>query len=264
MITLMAAQQRAALRGYTEHLEACGRAPGTIRVRTSYIRRAYTDLSPWTSTPAELEHWLAGHSWAPASRRSAVASLRDFHEWAVAAGHRTDDPTVGLGAPPDRSACPRPMPDGELAYAMKHADPSTWWLLRVLATTGLRRAECAQLHSRDLDGRWIVVHGKGGRVRRVPVPADVAAHVRKAHGYVFPGRFGGHITPDAIMRKVERATGHGPHSLRHRFATRTYAASHDVLAVQQLLGHASLATTQRYLGLNDDQLIAAARASWAA
>jgi site-specific recombinase XerC len=75
---------------------------------------------------------------------------------------------------------------------------------------------------------------------------------------------GGHVEADAITKRVKRATGYGPHSLRHRYATMAYAASHDLRAVQLLLGHASISTTQAYVASPLEAAKAAASAAWVA
>lgn len=116
------------------------------------------------------------------------------------------------------------------------------------------RAEVARVHSRDLvddlDGASLVVTGKGGKQRVVPLTATLAAELRaRPRGYAFPGSDDGHLSPRWVGKIVaELLPGTATmHQLRHRFATRAYAVDRDVLTVQQLLGHASPATTQRYV-----------------
>lgn len=95
------------------------------------------------------------------------------------------------------------------------------------------------------------VQGKGGRVRVLPMSDGLAARVRAeaGAGYLFPGAIGGHVSPDWVGRLVGRSLPQGwsMHSLRHRFATVAYHHDRDLLTVQGLLGHASPATTQRYV-----------------
>src|SRR5699024_10716014 len=104
---------------------------------------------------------------------------------------------------------------------------------------------------RDLMGWSLRVTGKGGRVRVVPMSDGLAATVKAQAGlgYLFPGRDGGHVSPDWVGRLVGRGLPQGlsMHSLRHRFATIAYSYDRDLLTVQGLLGHASPGTTQRYV-----------------
>jgi len=97
-------------------------------------------------------------------------------------------------------------------------------------------------------------------VRMLPIVGDLADTLAaRPAGYIFPSqRTGsGHVSDGTVQQAVRRACGVAPHQLRHRFATRVYEATGDLLAVQQLLGHASVATTQRYVGVSRDRLVAA-------
>jgi site-specific recombinase XerC len=249
---------------FQQHLTALGRSKNTVQLRLHYVRQLFADLgiSPWQVTQSDVERWLCDHpQWSTQTRRIVLTSLRQFYAWAVDTGRAESSPVASLKPPPQPRYCSHPIPDDVLAAALASTEGQTWWILRVLSTTGLRRSECARLSSHDLAGRWLTVRGKGGRQRRIPVPEDVAAHIADAHGLVFHGPDGGELNPLTLATWVRRATGYGPHSLRHRFASRIYAATGDVLAVQQLLGHASLATTQVYLGLGEDRLIRAAAAA---
>jgi integrase len=120
------------------------------------------------------------------------------------------------------------------------------------------------------------VKGKGGKIRIVPIHPQlqrliVAEKLRRNAGrsgtgyrytagldgpWLFPGQCDGHMTPAAIGKTAVRALGPGwgAHSLRHRFATRVYAGTHDLLAVQELLGHAKPETSRRYTQLSDGAL----------
>lgn len=134
-------------------------------------------------------------------------------------------------------------------------------MLRLAAEAGLRRAEIARIHSRDLVddllGWSLVVHGKGGRERVVPLPVPLALELRGyGPGYVFPGADRGHLSARWVGKLVSRALPRPwtTHTLRHRFATRAYQLERDLLAVQTLLGHASPVTTQRYVAQDEARL----------
>lgn len=126
------------------------------------------------------------------------------------------------------------------------------------------RRTIAQVHrddvTPDLLGSSLLVHGKGGKLRLVPLPDDLAAAVRDAPGWLFPGEDGGHLSARWVGKLAAQAlTGKWTlHTLRHRFATKAYGTEHDLLAVQQLLGHSSPATTQRYVATDSERLRRAA------
>jgi site-specific recombinase XerC len=247
---------------YQQHLVALGRSKETVRVRLHYTKMLFADLrkSPWDVTTSDIERWLVAHpSWSQQTRRIALTSVRQFYSWAVESGRCDRSPAAILTPPKQPHYAAHPIPEHVLGDALAASEGDVWWSLRILATTGLRRAECAGLTSDHVGGRWLSITGKGNRQRRIPCPDDVAEHVASADGPVFRGPRGGGLSPITLATRVRRATGgYGCHTLRHRYASRIYAATGDVLAVQQLLGHASLATTQVYLGIGDDRLIAAA------
>ena len=99
------------------------------------------------------------------------------------------------------------------------------------------------------------MRGKGGRTRIVPLSSHLALRLRSLPpGWVFPGNDGGHLSPRWVGKLVGRLlpVGYTMHTIRHRFATQAYAVDHDLFAVQDLLGHASPATTRAYV-LTDDR-----------
>jgi integrase len=124
---------------------------------------------------------------------------------------------------------------------------------------GLRRMEIAGLHTRDIlqcqhgetTGLDLYIVGKGGRERIVHLHSAIHVHlaaVLPRGGFVFPGQIDGHLSPAHVGKLMAAVlpAGTTPHQLRHAAATAWYAVDRDLLAVQQLLGHSSPTTTQRY------------------
>lgn len=250
---------------FLDWLRAGGQTPGTVNTRRWWITRAAGDLSPTTPetvTATQLTGWLANASWGPSTRKSALASLRRFFRWMRLAGHREDDPTalmLSITVPRHRA---RPTPDEALTAAFTRATSTEDRLMLLLgAYAGLRRTEIAALHTEHVHltaaGSWLSITGKGGVTRQIPIhPALKPVLALKTTGWVFPGRFEGHRSSDAVGRRLSHLLGPGltPHTLRHWFATTVYAGTHDLRAVQELLGHADISTTQTYIGLQSDQL----------
>jgi len=128
---------------------------------------------------------------------------------------------------------------------------------------GLRRAEIAQVHVDDLTGGpgmySLLVHGKGSNERVIPINDELAADIALAGGWLFPSQRGEHLTPRAVGVMCSELLGEHVtlHMLRHKFATRAYRGSRNLRAVQKLLGHSSLAITERYLDCDADEMRAA-------
>lgn len=258
-----------ALTGWRRALKAAGRSPGTIATRTDHIARASRALggSPWTTTAAELVDWVGGQDWARDTRRSVYASLRGFWAWGIEVGLVDASPAARLPTVQPTPPAPRPAPEPVIRAGLTGADDRLRIILRLAAEAGLRRAEIAQVHQRDLvedlAGWSLVVHGKGGKDRLVPLSDSLALAVRGrflASPWLLPGDDNGHLSARYVGVLAARALpGEWTlHTLRHRFATAAYAGERDLLAVQQLLGHTSVATTQRYVRPPDDALRRAA------
>jgi integrase/recombinase XerC len=250
---------------WTMWLRAVGRASTTINTRVEHIRwlaRDTTADEPWTLTTGDLVAWLGSHDWARETRRGVRASLRAFWRWAVMDGRADKDPTTALPAPRPSVPAPHPTPEHAYAAALHHAPPSARLMLQLAAEYGLRRAEVAQVHARDVgetsNGWTLTVHGKGGRERQVPLTPAMAWALRTKcqGGYAFPGQVDGHVSARWVGVRISRLLppGLSMHGLRHRFASNAYRLSHDLLGVQRLLGHASPTTTQVYVLVPDGRL----------
>lgn len=257
---------REPLQSYAEAMEAAGSPATTRRTRLEHLRRlarAGGWPSPWHVDAEDLVAWCARQSWAVETRRSWRTTLRGFWRWAIRAGHCSTSPADALPVVRTTQPLPRPAPDDVLAAALRAADERTAVILRLAAEAGLRRGEIAVIHDRDLlqdlDGWSVLVHGKGGRHRLVPLTRSLALAVRARtarHGWLLPGDDGGHLSPRWVGTLAARVLPDRwtLHTLRHRFATRAYGADRDVFTVQRLLGHASPATTQRYVALDTSSM----------
>lgn len=125
------------------------------------------------------------------------------------------------------------------------------------------------MHHRDLTrgpaGAELLVHGKGGKLRVVPLGDGLAAAIVECvcqtdpGGWLFSGDEDGHLSPRWVGKLMAGALPDHwtAHTLRHRFATRAFRGSRNLRAVQTLLGHSSVATTERYTAVDDDEIRAA-------
>ena len=255
---------RLPLRAFLEHCAALGRSSETMRSyreRLLHFARA-TDLPPFEVTHESLEEFLATQEWSHETRRGRLQTYRCFWRWAVRAGNMAHDPTLDLQMLRPLPPAPQPLPYNLYLEAIARATPRTQGILRLAGELGLRRTEIAKVHSSDFtqksDGCWLLVKGKGGRNRSLPVP-DVLTRLLlelNPNGYCFKGNVEGHLSPRhvAVLAKMRLPAPWTLHKLRHLFATRSYEVSRDILVVQRLLGHASPATTIKYVEVNDQKL----------
>lgn len=257
------------LYGYCDYLRAAGRSPHTIALRKMQVRALLEDHpDPWRVSTEDLTEWLAGHRrWSKATRSSYRDGLRGFFAWLVETNRMGSSPAERIPAVRVPPRVARPAPTDAIAAALGDADERVRLMVELGIRCGLRRAEIAAVHSRDIQqdasGWSLVVHGKGDRERIIPLADEFADRLR-AHGrgWLFPNGNGGHLSAKYVGALVTKSLPDRwtTHALRHYFATASYAGTGDLLAVQQLLGHSSVSTTQRYVAIPRDGLRAAVAA----
>jgi site-specific recombinase XerD len=254
------------LRQYRSYLVGRGLAPTTVRLHIDLMRnfaRDHASAEPFAVTTDDIFEYFAGKSWKRETMRSRRQAARSFYGWARITGRCDVDPTENMPVIRAGDLTARPATDEEYAQALRSATDPRWLLaLRLGYEMGLRRTEIAQIHSSDItvDAQrvhWLTVHGKGGKDRRLPIPDRLLPLIRERDtGYLFPSPHGGHVTPRHLGKVLSSLLPAGvtAHALRHAFATRLYNVNSDVFSVQQLLGHASAATTQRYVHVAGERL----------
>lgn len=241
--------------------------------------------SPGSVTPADIRGYvshLSAAGLAPTSVRRAQSALRTYFGFLVEEGVSDSDPTDGLESP----KVGRPLPDVlglEEVLGLLEAprlDSPVYWrdkaILEVLYATGVRVSEVIGLKmpNLDLEVGLCTVWGKGSKERMVPLggPAQTALerYIRDVRpgldrgssgGHVFLNRKGASLSRTTIwnlVRESARAAGLtkkvSPHTLRHTFATHLLEGGADLVAVQELLGHADISTTQIYTHVDREYL----------
>lgn len=254
---------RKSINGWTDTLRAAGLSAQTIKSRRYKMVQTATLLmpsGPEDVTTEQIVQAFARQQWKPETRKAYRNTISSFFRWLHKSGRRSDDPSLDVPRVKKPHAHPRPCPDRYIAAAMKMATTSERLMIRLGAECGLRRGEIARVHSDDVvadsAGRSLIVRGKGDKQRIVPLPDDLAGIIMDARGYLFPGRFGGHVEESYIGDHISRLLpdGYAAHTLRHRFATTAYAATHDLFVVAELLGHESVETTEHYVAMPDGRL----------
>lgn len=255
-------------------LHAAGLATGTIRQRQVWlVNLSHCFADPWAVTTQDLTDYLARPDWSGTYKRSGRTTMRRFYRWALRSGHVTVNPADDLDTVRVSRALPRPAPVGAILDAHAVADRRTRLAIDFATYAGLRIGEVARLRISDVSGDHILVNGKGGNQRLVPLHPELreaigAERSRRAEQHLdspwlFPSRDESkHLTPACLGRHVSDALGPGwtAHTLRHRFATSAYQATTDLRAVQELLGHAKPETTAIYAAVADGALAAAVTA----
>ena len=244
------------------------------------------DVGPAEAKPADVSDFLAelategGCSAATINRKAAC--LRSFYRHLRRQDVLTDDPTANLAAPRRGKKLPHVLGMGEVKRLLEGANGSDAIALRdralleVMYACGLRASEATGLEVTDPDLRrgFVRAHGKGSKDRIVPLGREATAALRRylnrgrpelvgANGErkLFVNFRGGPLTRQGlykIIRRHARDAGlegkMSPHTLRHTFATHLLAGGCDLRSVQEMLGHADIATTQLYTHLSADRL----------
>ena len=283
-------------------LEMLAAERGAARLTLVAYRNDLADLAEFLATSgtalenagaAALHDYLAGMTTrrlAPRTLARRLSAMRQFFRFLVSDGTRFDDPTAGLDTP--RLGRPLPKILGEAEVERLIGAAAAWpdeegvrlrCLLELLYATGLRISELVglPLAGAQRDPRFLLVRGKGGRERVVPlsVPARQALtayleiRIRflprkepanpKMARWLFPSRGeDGHLTRQRcgqLLKQLALDSGLdparlSPHVLRHAFASHLLDHGADLRSVQQMLGHADIATTQIYTHVQSERL----------
>jgi integrase/recombinase XerC len=207
-----------------------------------------------------------------------LSTLRSFFRWACREGHLEKNPAKGLPAPKTPKTLPRALTLADTTALLETDDEAPFpererALFELLYATGLRVSEASGLDVDDVDlaSRMLRARGKGRKERIVPFGEEAEAAIRDylparalrtpADDALFVNTRGGRLTTRSMARVLKRrlrAAGLpdeiSPHALRHTFATHLLQAGADLRAIQELLGHASLSTTQKYTHLDAARL----------
>jgi len=241
---------------HLDHLARLGRRDRTIEARRDELRRFLTlqRVTFATATRDDVEARLR-LSLSVASRRVYLAHLRGFFRWAVDEELLANDPTRRVVPPRQPRSLPRPIAEATLAQALAVAPPleRAWMLLAACA--GLRACEIGPIRgehiSRSTSPTLFLPECKGGGEATVPLSQVLLAELDQwpATGWLWKSDGPYHAT--VVSRRVGivlHSVGFagGLHTLRHRFGTIAYRESRDIRLVQELMRHASPATTAGY------------------
>jgi site-specific recombinase XerD len=232
-----------------------------LRWRLSTLTRLCPELEISELRREHIVAWERTIGWQrPASRRAYISTVRTFCRWAIDSDLLDVDPTARLGRVREPRRLPRALSDAQMArLRLVLPDRRARLIVALMGRLGLRCAEVAGLSVEDYDTvrGSVFIRGKGDNERLVAVPRDVAAllaaQVRgRTSGPVLDGtaatlsrQVAGWM--DAAGLKSGPYDGMSAHALRHTAASDAFDRCANVRTVQELLGHANIATTDRYL-----------------
>lgn len=257
---------------FVEYLTSLSLADHTIRNYRRTLRAALSwaeanDVDLTAAKPTEIAALAKAVPYTCASRGQLRSTLNHYWRMLDVAGYPG---AVKVPPPPDPEW--NGLEDDDLVALLKVA--RAHWpegaTVLIGAYTGARRTEIATSawQSFDPELRWVRIMGKGSRTRWVPVDPTLRAFLRphqEPSGYLFPGRFGGHITPATVwawVRRLADEAGIGlihPHQLRHSFAQKLYDGSEDPELVAEMMGHRDLKSVRIYTKVRRQRKVEALR-----
>ena len=269
------------IRGYGEHtLDAYKR--DVLEFSNFCTNKNYEFLSPDKYIFREFLSVLSERQLSRPTVGRKVSSLKNFYKFLIRDKVISSLYMSIFKSPKLKRSFPKSIDSNLVAQALESImnNESDHWInlrdravLLLLYGSGLRISEALSLKRKDApNGEWLRVKGKGNKYRDVPLLPIICEGVREYIDHcpfdtngdepLFLGKRGGELSPRIIQRRVENLRyelglpSHAtPHALRHAFATHLLSGGADLRAIQQLLGHSSLSTTQRYTGVNEAELL---------
>lgn len=262
-----------------------GQSPHTLAAYRRDLRQLQEALAAQNCTglPQRLQlvavlKSLSADGSGPRTLARKISVWRSFFRHLLARGLTDSDPTLKLKAPKAGARLPKTVPAETLGALFEHdRDDSALGLrdralFELLYGSGLRVSEAASLDVTDvlLDEGWVEVTGKGGKMRQVPLGRHSVAALQQylacrpaaaGETALFTNRHGRRLTTRQMQNRLRQwALAQGsdrhlsPHMLRHSYASHLLQNAGNIRAVQELLGHSSLSTTQQYTRLDFDHL----------
>ena len=248
------------IRGYRQYLCAGGRSGHTVHARQNLLRRLDAELPCGLNaySTEDLEKWLSPYTgWTLYTYHTAIC---DFSRWAAARGYHEWDPATALARPRQPNDEPHPASDEDIDHALTHLHGVAKTAVIVATYSGLRCAEICRLQRRHVTAASLWVQRKGAKTQLLPTHPFIWKRLRDhPDGLILRTRDGQPFRPAYLSHLVSRhLTRIGLsdltlHRFRSSFATRLAEVGVHASVIQELMGHQSLTTTQRYVKVTDGQ-----------
>ena len=230
----------------------------------------------------DLSSWFYERLKKGLSHRSnarALSSLKSFFTFLITKKTMHSSKILKIKGPKFLESLPRPLTENQMLKLLGNikTEREKWIMMRNLSVLilmwgyGLRISEVLNIKLKDTQIDDLRIIGKGGKIRVIPIAKEINIFIKKmtkecpfrmkSEDFIFFGKKGGKLKPEIIQRLVRKIRGRlilpentTPHSLRHTFATELLQNFVDLRSIQELLGHSSLSTTQKYTSVNKNYL----------
>lgn len=254
-----------------------GRSAKTLEAYGRDLRMAMDAIGNLSgATTIQLEKYLAGLHEAPASVARKTSALRQFFKFLATEKIISENPASGLELPKKQKKLPKFLSPEEIELLISNAGDTRnatrlRAMIELLYASGLRVSELCELPMTGILGEKLLIHGKGAKERMVPMHDGAIQALQKwleirgdaNSKYVFPSTSKtGHITRDGFFKIIKKCavlsgilpSRVSPHVLRHSFASHLLANGANLRAIQMMLGHEDIATTQIYTHVMPEKL----------
>ncbi len=214
--------------------------------------RVLADVRP--DDVREYRLWLQMKDLAPRTVRHLLTDLRCLLRWAVESEHLVRSPFPRGVMPRIQETSPDRLLDDEVAAVLSIPEPQAF-IVRLALGTGLRWGELCRAEAAHVEGAMLVVsQTKSTRVRRVPLSPALIREILSKSGPLVPYTQGSAGSFSKFVRRHSGVARFHAHQLRHTFGCRWVEAGGSLASLQQILGHASVVTTQHYARLSDESV----------
>ncbi len=268
---------------FVRYLISLGKSENTISAYLSDLEDLVEFSRVLNKSVTELEKgdlrflvpFLQNRDLSPSTINRKISAFRTYFKFLIRRKYLEEDPTKVIQKPKIPKRIPRPLDSDKILHILTSWNPEddegilAKDIITILYSTGLRISELLSLKGKDVDisNMIIMVRGKGGKYRNVPMVKlcleVIRKYIKDPEERLFKiNRFKAYRLIRGTFERIAKVNGVHPHTLRHSFATHLLERGADLKTVQEILGHSKLSTTQIYTKVSPQQLFEAYRRVW--